>query len=234
MGKPLKILLVDDEEGIKKIVQQILIKEGYNFLYAANGERALDVFSNEDPALIILDVMLPEIDGFEVCKTIRQSSNVPIIMLSAKSDIVDKSVGFNMGADDYLTKPFSPIELSLRVKALIRRVVNRPLNKCEKKDWYLCMGGLEINCANYEVKLQGKIINFTPKEFDLLCFLVRNPGQVFTREQLYNQLWDEDLIGDTGTITVFVRRIREKIEKDPAKPKYLQTVWGVGYKFCNM
>ncbi|MGI6450522.1 MAG: response regulator transcription factor [Desulfitobacteriia bacterium] len=231
MTEAKKIMLVDDEDSIRKVVEQIIKKDGYGFCYAANGEEVLDMFHQEKPQLIILDVMLPGIDGFELCRLIRQESSVPIIMLSAKGDIVDKSVGFNMGADDYIPKPFSPIELSLRIKALIRRAETPSKNK--KFPGTINTRGLEINCRRHEVRVRGKKIELTPKEFELLSFLANNPGQVFTRKQLFDTLWGEDCFQDTGTITVFIRKIREKIEFDPARPEYILTVWGVGYKFCN-
>lgn len=234
MPETFKVMLVDDEESIRKVVEQILMKDGYQFCYAPNGEKALKMFREERPSLLILDVMLPEIDGFELCRIIRQESSVPIIMLSAKGDIVDKSVGFNMGADDYVSKPFSPIELSLRIKALLRRTTNLDKGKeADPSPDMIRIKDLEINCKRYEVQVRGKKVELTPKEFELLCFLAQNPGQVFTREQLFNILWGEDYIGDTGTITVFMRKIREKIEEEPARPKYILTVWGVGYKFYN-
>jgi len=243
MSNAVKVMLVDDEESIKKVVEQILIKEGYKFCYAPNGEKALKMFREEKPSLIILDVMLPEIDGFQLCKIIRQESSVPIIMLSAKGDIVDKSVGFNMGADDYVSKPFSPVELSLRIKALLRRANNftkcqhqdcrQNANPVDKKEDIIRVKDLEINCMQYEVRVRGQKVELTPKEFELLCYMAHHPGKVFTREALFNKLWGEDYVGDTGTITVFVRKIREKIEENPARPKYILTVWGVGYKFCS-
>lgn len=232
MQDDLKVLLVDDEESIKKVVEQIMHRAGYNLIYASNGEEALAMFKKENPALIILDVMLPIMDGFEVCRIIRQQSSVPIIFLSAKNDIVDKTIGFNLEADDYLAKPFSPLELSLRVKALIRRTSNNSLGKCNSCG-LISIKGLEIDCNSYEVTVRGKKIDFTPKEFEMLCFIASHPGQVFTREQLLNQLWGEDYVGDISTITVFMRKIREKVELDPSKPKFIQTVWGVGYKFCH-
>lgn len=235
MQEPIKVMLVDDEESISKVVEQILIKDGYHFCYAPNGEKALKMFKEEKPSLLILDVMLPEIDGFELCRIIRQESSVPIIMLSAKGDIVDKSVGFTMGADDYIAKPFSPVELSLRIKALLRRIANYvPANQEEVSPNMIKIRDLEINCKRYEVKVRGIKIDMTSKEFEILCHMARNPGQVFTREQLFNILWGEDYIGDTGTITVFMRKIREKIEEEPARPKFIITVWGVGYKFSNI
>ncbi len=234
MLESFKVMLVDDEESIRKVVEQILTKDGYQVCYASNGEKALKMFKEENPSLLILDVMLPEMDGFELCRIIRQESAVPIIMLSAKGDIVDKSVGFNMGADDYVSKPFSPVELSLRIKALLRRTTKAP--KCSQGDEdnpdTISVKGLKINCRRYEITVRGKKAELTPKEFELLCYMARNSGQVFTREQLFNILWGEDYVGDTGTITVFMRKIREKIEEDPSRPKYIVTVWGVGYKFC--
>lgn len=230
----LKVMLVDDEESIRKIVEHLVNKEGYNFCYASDGEKALLMNAREKPDLIILDVMLPEIDGFEVCRRIRQESSVPIILLSAKGDIVDKTVGFNMGADDYMIKPFSPIELALRIKAMFRRVsseidhesTNENNDRIKIKD-------LEINNKSFEVNIRGNKIDLTSKEFELLAFLAGHPGQVFTRKQLFDNLWGEKYLGDSGTITVFIRKIREKIELDPAHPEYVLTVWGVGYKFCS-
>jgi len=234
MQNPIKIMLVDDEESIQRVVEKIFVKEGYRFCYAPNGEEALIMFRRENPSLVILDVMLPEIDGFELCRRIRAVSTVPIIMLSAKGDIVDKSIGYSLGADDYVSKPFSPVELSLRVKALLRRTLNMNKDrKTEREQAMIEMDALEIDCKRYEVKVKGEKVDLTPKEFELLCFLAHHPGQVFTREQLFKTLWGEDYLGDTGTITVFMRKIREKIEEQPARPKYIITVWGVGYKFGN-
>ncbi|RJE47269.1 DNA-binding response regulator [Dehalobacter sp. MCB1] len=235
MPEKFKVMLVDDEESIRRVVEQILIKDGYQFCYACNGETALKTFKREKPSLLILDVMLPEMDGFELCRIIRMDSPVPIIMLSAKGDIVDKSVGFNMGADDYIAKPFSPVELSLRIKALLRRTAHFT-NYEQTMDHpnIFKIKDLEINCKHYEVKIRGQKAELTSKEFELLCFMAHNPGQVFTREQLFNILWGEDYVGDTGSITVFIRKIREKIEEEPARPQYIVTVWGVGYKFCSI
>lgn len=229
MYQQARILLVDDEEGIKKVVEQALAKEGFEVSYAEDGIKGWTMFQEEKPDLVILDVMLPEKDGFEVLRLIRNMADTPVIMLSAKSEIIDKSVGFNLGADDYLTKPFSTIELILRVKALIRRNIDPPkgnkgIGTVNYQDFCLC-------CKSREVTVRGEKVDLTAKEFDLLCFLANNPEQVFTREQLFKQLWDEDYVADLGSISVFVRRIRTKIEREPAKPQYLKTVWGVGYKF---
>ena len=233
MEKQLKIMLVDDEDSIRKVVAHLAQKEGYDFCYASDGEKALQMFAQENPDLIILDVMLPELDGFEVCRRIRQESTVPIILLSAKGDIVDKSVGFNMGADDYMTKPFSPIELALRMKAMFRRAFRLSNeNLAEDKD-RLIFKDLEINNKTFEVIVRGKKVDLTSKEFELLSFMANHPGQVFTRQQLFDNLWGEKYLGDSGTITVFIRKVREKVELDPGRPEYILTVWGVGYKFAG-
>lgn len=227
-------MLVDDEDSIRIIVEEIVKIDGYDFCYVSDGQKAIEVFNREKPDLIILDVMLPGIDGFELCQIIRKESCVPIIMLSAKGDIVDKKVGFKMGADDYIAKPFSPVELSLRINALLRRI-NHQI-KTEKNSGFIgtiSAGRLEIDCRSHEIRINGKNVELTPKEFELLYFLASNPNQVFTRKQLFDILWGEDCIKDTGTITVFIRRIREKIERNPARPDYINTVWGVGYKFCG-
>jgi DNA-binding response OmpR family regulator len=232
MVEPIRILLVDDEESIRRVVEQALSKEGFQVLCAADGEEGWAIFQKEQPELVILDVMLPEKDGFELCRLIRDDFSTPIIFLSAKSDIVDKSVGFNLGADDYLTKPFSPVELTLRVKALIRRS-RKPEKPGSSRECSFRSKDLIIDCKTREVIVRGVKVDLTAKEFDLLCFLANHPGQVFTREQLFKNLWDEDYVADPGTITVFIRKIRAKIEEDPAKPRYLRTVWGVGYKFMH-
>lgn len=233
MLERLKVMLVDDEDSIRKIVEHLIQKEGHDFCYAADGEKALQMFAHENPDLVILDVMLPEVDGFEVCRRIRQDSAVPIILLSAKGDIVDKSVGFNMGADDYMTKPFSPVELALRIRAMFRRSAfkKKAESSQENKDC-ITIKDLEINNKSFEVNIRGKRVDLTTKEFELLSFMANHPGQVFTRKQLFDNLWGEKYLGDSGTITVFIRKIREKIELDPAHPEYILTVWGVGYKFC--
>lgn len=234
MKRTYKVLLVDDEDNIYKVVEQVLKPDAYELIYADNGEAALKSFQKETPDLIILDVMLPLIDGYEVCRTIRETSKVPILMLSAKGEIIDKSVGFNLGADDYLVKPFSPVELGLRVKALLRRYFDKeqaiPKLRRSKR---IIKGGLDINCESHEVLVRGKQVYLTPKEFELLCFMAEHPDQVFTRDQLFAQMWEDEYVSDTSTITVFIRKLREKIELDPAKPQFIQTVWGIGYKFSE-
>ncbi len=232
--KNTKVMLVDDDDNVRKVVERLVKKEGYDFCYAADGQAALELFAQEDPDIIILDVMLPEIDGFEVCQRIRKESTIPIILLSAKSDIVDKSVGYNMGADDYITKPFSPAEMSLRIKAILRRdILRREGEESPDNKDTIVVGDLIIDGKGFEVTVKGDKAELTSKEFELLWFMAKHPGQVFTREQLFDNLWEERYLEYTNTITVFVRKIREKIEPDPSRPEYILTVWGVGYKFCG-
>ena len=229
----MKIMLADDEENIRIVVEHIVTEDGYAFCYAADGDEALMVFAKEQPDLVILDVMMPKLNGFEVCSKLREEGyTIPIIFLSAKGDIVDKSVGFRAGANDYLVKPFSSLELSLRIEALLRWR-NREADhgfRLEKKE--SCkFDDLEIYFNRYEVKLRGQKVELTPKEFKILAYMAANHGEVFTREQLLAHVWGEDYVGELATIAVFIRKIREKIEDVPSKPKYLQTVWSVGYKF---
>ena len=229
----MKIMLADDEESIRIVVEHIVTEDNYEFCYASDGLEALAVFEQEMPDLVILDVMMPKLNGFDVCAEIRKKDNkVPIIILSAKGDIVDKSVGFKAGADDYLVKPFSSLELSLRIEALLRRRGHQNSNgsEVEKKDM-VKYGDLEIYFNRYKAKLRGKTVDLTPKEFKILAYMASHPGEVFTREQLLSYVWGEDYVGELTNIAVFIRKIREKIEDEPSKPKYLQTVWGIGYKF---
>lgn len=228
----MKIMLADDEESIRIVVEHIVTEDGHEFCYAADGEEVLAILETEQPDLLILDVMMPKLNGFEVCTRIRENGHtLPIIFLSAKGDIVDKSIGFRAGADDYLVKPFSSMELSLRIEALLRWRVLRSEKKQHKKHNYCRVGDLEIFFDRYEVKLRGKNIDLTPKEFKILAHMAESPGEVFTREQLLAHAWGENYVGEITNIAVFIRKIREKIEDDPSKPKYLQTVWSVGYKF---
>ena len=226
----MKIMLADDEESIRIVVEYIVTEDGYDFCYAADGAEALAVFEAENPDLVILDVMMPKLNGFDVCAQLRKKgSNVPIIILSAKGDIVDKSVGFKAGADDYLVKPFSSLELSLRIEALLRRRDHQASETEERES--IKLGDLEIFFKRYEARLKGKRVELTPKEFKILAYMASHPGKVYTRKQLLTYVWGEDYVGELTGIAVFICKIREKIEEDPAKPKYLQTVWGVGYKF---
>lgn len=223
-----RILVVDDEPLVAEVVERYLVREGYLVSSAADGETALERARSERPDLVVLDLMLPRIDGLEVCRQLRAESTVPILLLTARSEETDKIVGLGIGADDYLTKPFSPRELVARVKALLRRssYTQRPPGESD----VIRIGALRIQPAARKVEVSGREVQLTAKEFDLLTFLARHPGQVFTREQLLDQVWDYHFFGDTSTVTVHVRRLREKIEPDPMRPRYVKTVWGVGYK----
>ena len=232
----MKIMAVDDEENILLMIRHIVQKEGYEFCAAKDGETALEMVKQEKPNLIILDVMMPGMNGFQVCEQLRRcGDNTPIIFLSAKGDIVDKSIGFNAGGDDYLVKPFNPSELSLRMGALLRRAgwkEQETNSYLERKD-SVVFGDLEIFFNRYEVKLRGNNVGLTTKEFEILALLASHPGQVFSRQQILEHIWGDDSGADSNSITVFMRKIREKIEDDPATPKYLLTVWRIGYKFSD-
>ncbi|WP_227766851.1 response regulator transcription factor [Zhaonella formicivorans] len=226
-----KILIVDDEPDILKILSHRLCKEGYKIVTATDGEEALLKFDEEAPDLIVLDLMLPKLDGFEVCRIIRQRSNVPIIILSARGDELDKLIGFRMGVDDYQTKPFSPAELALRIQAVLRRLnehkqLQRPGTREE-----LVAGNLYIDRGRRIVKIGDRPINLTAKEFECLWVMASHPNHVFSREQLVEQVWESDYPGDANNVTSLISRLREKIESDPNNPEYIKTVWGVGYKF---
>lgn len=223
------ILVVDDEPKIIKIVEHSLKREGYQVLSASDGEQAVELMKKVKPSLIILDLMLPKMDGFEVCRKIKSIHDVPVIILSARGEEVDKVVGFTLGADDYQTKPFSPTELIMRVKAVLRRY-KHTANQAASEE-ILDFGTLKINNKTRTVKLNDKNIELTAKEFDLLWYLAFSSPQVFTRQQLLEALWEADFFGDENTLTVHIRRLREKIEVDPTNPIFIKTVWGVGYKF---
>jgi DNA-binding response OmpR family regulator len=222
-----RVLVVDDEPIVTEVVQRYLIREGYQVQVASDGRTALKEARDSAPDLVVLDLMLPEIDGLEVCRQLRAESSVPIIMLTAKGEDSDKILGLGLGADDYLTKPFSPGELIARVKAVLRRTqAAAPVLPGD----VVRIGGLRINPGGRAVERDGEAIHLTAKEFDLLYFLVKSPGQVFTREQLLDNVWDFEWYGDPSTVTVHIRRLREKIEPNPVRPRYVKTVWGVGYK----
>jgi DNA-binding response OmpR family regulator len=223
-----RVLVVDDEPIVSEVVQRYLVREGYEVAVAQDGEAALAEAREQAPDLVVLDLMLPKLDGLEVCRQLRAESSVAIIMLTAKGEESDRILGLGLGADDYLVKPFSPGELVARVKAVLRRTTAPPSAAPGDLIRY---GELRINPRARKVELDGKPVELTAKEFDLLHFLARNAGQVFTREQLLDQVWDYAYFGDTSTVTVHVRRLREKVEPDPMRPRYVKTVWGVGYKF---
>lgn len=221
--------MVDDEEKLRTLVKLYLEPEGYTFLEAKDGTEAIEIFNTNSIDLIILDLMLPKIDGFQVCRTIRQTSSIPIIMLTARSEDADKVLGFQVGSDDYLVKPFSPLELVARVKALFRRVNN--YNQDKNHTTILTFNSLEIDSLSHEVKVNYSPINLSPKEFDLLLFLIQNPNQVFSRDQLLNQVWNFDYYGDSRTVDTHIKRIREKINALDSEFNAIKTVWGIGYKF---
>jgi len=226
MAEKSKIMIVDDDEHIAELISLYLIREGYETKEVYSGTEAVKVFEEYKPNLIMLDIMLPGLDGYGVCREIRKISNVPIIMLTAKGDTIDKVLGLELGADDYMVKPFEPKELTARVKAVLRRFEKTEPAKDEN---VLTFDNLEINLSNYTVKYYGEILNFPPKEFELLYFLAKRPNQVFTRDQLLDKIWGYEYIGDTRTVDVHIKRIREKFNKKDSWS--VKTVWGVGYKF---
>lgn len=225
-----KILIVEDEEVIADLEKDYLELSGFEVEITNNGKDGLDQALKGDFSLVILDLMLPEIDGFEVCKKIREERNIPIIMVSAKKDDIDKIRGLGLGADDYITKPFSPSELVARVKAHLNRY-DRLVGSTQKKNDIIEIRGLQIDKTARRVWVDSEEKAFTTKEFDLLAFLAENPNRVYSKEELFREIWDMDSIGDIATVTVHIKKIREKIEYDSANPQYIETIWGVGYRF---
>lgn len=226
-----KILVVDDEKAIVDILKYNLEREGFEVLTACNGEEGLAKFREKKPDLLLLDIMMPKIDGLQVCKLVRAESAVPIIMLTAKAEEVDKVLGLEFGADDYITKPFSMRELIARVKANIRRTaLDQNAGKTEE---LLVFDKLSMNLEQYEVKKSGEIVELTVREFELLKFLATQKEQIFTREQLLERVWGYEYYGDVRTVDVTVRRLREKIEEDPSVPRFIHTKRGIGYYFKN-
>lgn len=221
-----KILIVDDDANIAELIRIYSEKEGFTAITANNGVKALELFKSEAPSIVILDIMMPEMDGWQVCREIRRISNIPIIMLTAKGETFDKVLGLELGADDYMVKPFETKELIARVKAVLRRSEAKE-QSAEKE---IVFPKLTINLSNYEIKIDGKIVEIPPKELELLYFLASNPNRVFTREQLLEEVWGFDYFGDSRTVDVHIKRLREKLEGVEANWQ-LKTVWGVGYKF---
>ena len=224
-----KILICDDEIEIAELIKDYLDAEGYETMIVADGDECISKFHQFKPDFLVLDIMLPGLDGMEVCRKLRAESDIPILMVSAKKSDLDKVLGLGLGADDYVTKPFSPAELVARVKSHIRRYAGMK----GKRDGgsVLKYGCLEIDAKSYQVIVSGKQVNLSAKEFELLQFLAGNPSQVFTREQIFDNVWGVEEFGDINTVTVHIRKIREKIEFDPSNPEFIKTVWGVGYKF---
>ena len=225
-----KVLIIEDEVAIADLEKDYLELSDFEVDIENTGDVGLQRALTGEYDLIILDLMLPGMDGFEVCKKIREKKNVPILMVSAKKDDIDKIRGLGLGADDYMTKPFSPSELVARVKAHLARY-NRLVGTSEKKNDIVEIRGIKIDKTARRVYVDGQEKNFTTKEFDLLTFLAENPNHVFTKEELFREIWDMDSIGDIATVTVHIKKIREKIEYDTANPQYIETIWGVGYRF---
>lgn len=223
------ILVVDDEKDIREIIEIYLMNEGYNIVLACDGIEALEKLKKEKIDLIILDIMMPKLDGIRTCLKIREEKKLPIIMLSAKSDDSDKILGLNIGADDYITKPFNPLELVARVKSQLRRITSFSEVK-EINNEEICIDGLRINKANREVYVDDRNVRLTPREFDILELLASNRGRVLSTEQIYEKVWNEPFYNSENTVAVHIRNIREKIEINPKEPKYIKLVWGVGYK----
>jgi two-component system OmpR family response regulator len=223
-----KILIVEDEETLLEALRYNLEKEGYTVVTAVDGIQALDSARSESPDLIILDIMLPQLDGFEVCRILRKNTSVPILMLTAKDEEMDKVIGLELGADDYMVKPFSMRELNARIKAILRRAAES--QREDDEDIVLQVGDLTIDQVRHRVAIGEAVVSLKPKEFDLLVFLARNKGRVFSREHLLERVWGYDYFGDTRTVDVHIRWLREKIEPDPSRPRRLITVRGTGYK----
>lgn len=230
-----KILLIDDDPSLQLALSHVIRREGYAFVYASSGEEGLELLEREKPDLLLLDVMMPGMNGYDVCQSMReQGRRIPVIFLSAKGDIVDKSIGFKAGGDDYLVKPFNNSELLLRIEAHLRRHKDDlAFAKATAQSGSTKVGDLEVFFSNYEVLKSGCPVELTGKEFEILALLAANPGKVYTRQQIYEHIWETETAIDVNSITVFIRRIREKIEDNASQPKYLLTVWGVGYKFAE-
>lgn len=225
-----KILIIEDEEAIAELEKDYLEISDFQVQIEQDGRKGLEAALSEDFDLIILDLMLPGIDGYEICKEIRGEKNIPVIMVSAKKDDIDKIRGLGLGADDYMTKPFSPSELVARVKAHLSRY-ERLIGSSQKQNDVVEIRGIKIDKTARRVYVNGEEKIFTTKEFDLLTFLAENPNHVYKKEELFREIWDMDSIGDIATVTVHIKKIREKIEFDTSNPQYIETIWGVGYRF---
>ena len=228
---PGRIVVVDDDPTVADVVGRYLVRDGHTVECVHDGYEALRRVAEEPPDLVVLDLMLPGMDGLEVCRRLRARWPIPVVMLTALGDETDRLVGFETGADDYVTKPFSPGELVARVKAVLRRVGTQEAPAADPGARSLIFPGLTVDPRSRTVLVNGEEATLTATEFDLLYELARHPGQVFTREQLLDRVWDEEFYGDASTVTVHIRRLRQKIEPEPDNPTYVQTVWGVGYRF---
>ncbi len=225
------IHIIEDEKEIAELIRDYLEDEGFRVLISSDGQQGLDNFHMEQPALVVLDLMLPKLDGFEVCRLMRKEAEMPVIILSSKNTDMDKVLALGIGADDYVTKPFSPIELVARIKAHLRR--SNKQNEPSSSNIIIQYGDLKIDTSAYTVHVGSKQVGMTNKEFELLKLLVSNKNQVLTKDQIINAVWGNNYYGDDNTIPVHIRKIREKIEADPSNPKYILTVWGVGYRFTG-
>ncbi|WP_066713559.1 response regulator transcription factor [Clostridium sp. Marseille-P299] len=225
-----KILIIEDEVAIAELEKDYLELSGYDVTIENSGDAGLERALQEEFDLLILDLMLPNVDGFEICKQVRAVKNIPVIMVSAKKDDIDKIRGLGLGADDYMTKPFSPSELVARVKAHLARY-ERLIGSGAKENEIIEIRGIKIDKTARRVYVNGEEKTFTTKEFDLLSFLAENPNHVYTKEELFQEIWDMESIGDIATVTVHIKKIREKIEANTSKPQYIETIWGVGYRF---
>ena len=234
MAEAARVLVVDDEAMVRDVLARYLSKGGFEVELAADGQAAIDAFNRRRPDLVLLDLMLPRIEGLEVFRLIRSRTKSPVIMLTARGTETDRVVGLEMGADDYVAKPFSPSEVVARVKSVLRRVNDGDpglMQRVADERAAITVGDLEIDPAAHEARLRGRPITLTPKEFDLLHFLASNPRQAFSRIQLLEEVWDLASTADPSTVTVHIRRLRERIEPDPSSPQTLVTIWGVGYRF---
>ena len=228
------ILVCDDDKEIVDAIDIYLSQEGYHILKAYDGLQAIEIMKKEEVHLILLDIMMPNLDGIRTTMKIRETSSVPIIMLSAKSEDVDKILGLNIGADDYITKPFNPLELIARVKSQLRRYTQLGNLATEEKEAVYVCGGLVVNDDLKTVTVDGEPVKLTPIEYNILVLLIKNQGKVFSIEQIYENIWNEEAIGADNTVAVHIRHIREKIEINPREPRYLKVVWGIGYKIEKM
>ncbi|CEO25030.1 response regulator transcription factor [Paraclostridium sordellii] len=224
------ILVVDDDKEIVDSIEIYLKNEGFNIFKAYDGLEALDILINNDIHLILMDIMMPKLDGIKATIKIREEKNIPIILISAKSEDSDKIIGLNIGADDYITKPFNPLELIARTKSQLRRYIKLGTYKAEEKKDILQSGGLTLNTSTKEVFIDDELVNLTPIEFKILNLLLANRGRVFSIDEIYEKVWKEESFNAENTVSVHIRRIREKIEINPKEPRYLKVVWGVGYK----
>lgn len=224
------ILICDDEKDIVSALKLYLGEENYNLYEAYNGREALEILDREDIHLLLLDIMMPEMDGIETLATLRRDKNIPVILLTAKSEDTDKILGLNIGADDYITKPFNPVELLARVKSQIRRYTQFGGKLVSEDDNLLTLGEITLDDSKKIVTLAGEVVGLTPKEYGILKLFMKNPGKVFSLKEIYEKVWNEDCFGSENTVAVHIRHLREKIEINPDEPRHLQVVWGQGYK----